>query len=141
MQQASQSPAAGLRKTQPNPGRVAQPSHHLCHLDRTDHPCLRSGMIPGLSREFVYSLLVLMAILQVLVQLGIWMHLKDRGHFWAILAMIFGGIGCRICGRIRSVLDLVSMIRDLTGTMIIVPVSYIFWGEIAVLVHRLFNFV
>jgi len=48
--------------------------------------------VPGLSKGFVYSLLVLMAILQVLVQLGVWMHLKDRGHFWAILAMLFGGL-------------------------------------------------
>jgi cytochrome c oxidase subunit 4 len=46
--------------------------------------------IPGLNKGFVYSLLVLMAIMQVLVQLGFWMHLKDRGHFWPILAMIFG---------------------------------------------------
>lgn len=49
-------------------------------------------MIPGLSKGFVYSLLVLMAILQVFVQLGIWMHLKDRGHFWAKLAIIFGAL-------------------------------------------------
>ena len=40
-------------------------------------------LIPGLNKGFVYSLLVLMAIMQVLVQLGFWMHLKDRGHFWA----------------------------------------------------------
>ena len=48
--------------------------------------------IPTLDKGFVYSLLVLMAIMQVLVQLGFWMHLKDRGHFWPILAMIFGGL-------------------------------------------------
>jgi|HigsolmetaAR203D_1030402.scaffolds.fasta_scaffold00015_98 cytochrome c oxidase subunit 4 len=48
--------------------------------------------IPGLSKGFVFTLLVLMAILQVLVQLAFWMHLKDRGHFWAILTMIFGAL-------------------------------------------------
>jgi cytochrome c oxidase subunit 4 len=33
-----------------------------------------------------------MAILQVIVQLAFWMHLKDRGHFWPTLAMIFGAL-------------------------------------------------
>lgn len=48
--------------------------------------------IPGLSKGFVYTLLISMAVLQVLVQLAFWMHLKDRGHFWAVLAMIFGAL-------------------------------------------------
>jgi len=48
--------------------------------------------IPGISKGFVYTLLVLMAILQVIVQLGFWMHLKDRGHFWPTLAIIFGAL-------------------------------------------------
>lgn len=48
--------------------------------------------IPGISKGFVYSLLVLMAILQVVVQLGFWMHLKDRGHFWPTLSIIFGAL-------------------------------------------------
>lgn len=48
--------------------------------------------IPGISKGFVYSLLVMMAILQVIVQLAFWMHLKDRGHFWAQLAIIFGSL-------------------------------------------------
>lgn len=44
----------------------------------------------GVNKSYVYILLITMAILQVLIQLGIWMHMKDRGHAFPIL-FIFGG--------------------------------------------------
>lgn len=92
MQQASQSPAGDYVRRSRTP--EGSRNHLITFVISIVLTILAFAavMIPGLSREFVYSLLVLMAILQVLVQLGIWMHLKDRGHFWAILAMIFGGL-------------------------------------------------
>jgi cytochrome c oxidase subunit 4 len=45
---------------------------------------------PNLSDVFKNSLLVLMAIVQVLFQLFFWMHLKDRGHTFPIIFMGFG---------------------------------------------------
>ncbi|USB33759.1 cytochrome C oxidase subunit IV family protein [Paenibacillus sp. YPG26] len=44
----------------------------------------------GVNASFTIILLVVMAILQVLVQLGYWMHLKDKGHMIPILFMAFG---------------------------------------------------
>jgi len=41
---------------------------------------------------FIYIILVIMAILQVFIQLSFWMHLKDRGHLYPIIGMIFGVI-------------------------------------------------
>ena len=43
-----------------------------------------------LSTGFVIFLLVVMAILQAAVQLGYWMHMKDRGHFYPILFILLG---------------------------------------------------
>ncbi|RUT31617.1 cytochrome C oxidase subunit IV [Paenibacillus zeisoli] len=44
----------------------------------------------GVNASFTIILLVVMAVLQVLVQLGYWMHLKDKGHMIPILFMAFG---------------------------------------------------
>jgi len=44
-----------------------------------------------INTTFTYIILVTMAILQVFVQLAFWMHMKDRGHLFPIIAM-FGGI-------------------------------------------------
>ena len=42
------------------------------------------------NKNFVYIILVIMAILQVVIQLAFWMHMKDRGHLYPIIGIIFG---------------------------------------------------
>ncbi|GGH38131.1 cytochrome C oxidase subunit IV family protein [Paenibacillus segetis] len=44
----------------------------------------------GVNTAFTVILLLVMAILQVLVQLGYWMHLKDKGHLLPIIFMAGG---------------------------------------------------
>ncbi len=44
-----------------------------------------------INTNFVYIILVGTAIIQVFVQLAFWMHMKDRGHTFAIIG-ILGGI-------------------------------------------------
>lgn len=45
----------------------------------------------SLSTAFVIFLIVTMAIIQVIIQLTYWMHMKDRGHFYPILFLAGGG--------------------------------------------------
>ncbi|MDR0271442.1 cytochrome C oxidase subunit IV family protein [Paenibacillus sp.] len=44
----------------------------------------------GVNTAFAVSLLLVMAVIQVMVQMGYWMHLKDRDHMMPILFMIGG---------------------------------------------------
>lgn len=44
-----------------------------------------------INTNFVYLVLVGTAILQVFVQMAFWMHMKDRGHTYAIIG-ILGGV-------------------------------------------------
>ncbi|MFC3750147.1 cytochrome C oxidase subunit IV family protein [Paenibacillus sp. GCM10012306] len=44
----------------------------------------------GVNPAFAVILLLIMAVLQVFVQMGYWMHLKDKGHMLPILFMIGG---------------------------------------------------
>ncbi|MCJ8011854.1 cytochrome C oxidase subunit IV family protein [Paenibacillus sp. KQZ6P-2] len=44
----------------------------------------------GVNPAFTVILLLAMAVLQVFVQMGYWMHLKDRGHMMPILFMVGG---------------------------------------------------
>ncbi|GIO44077.1 MULTISPECIES: cytochrome C oxidase subunit IV family protein [Paenibacillus] len=44
----------------------------------------------GVNTAFTVILLLVMAILQVLIQLGYWMHMKDKGHMIPILFMAGG---------------------------------------------------
>lgn len=44
----------------------------------------------GISTTFTYVVLILMAIIQVLIQLSFWMHLKDKGHFFPIVSICAG---------------------------------------------------
>jgi cytochrome c oxidase subunit 4 len=46
--------------------------------------------IETLDRTFVLMLLVAMAIVQVVVQLAFWMHMKDKGHFFPVLFLATG---------------------------------------------------
>jgi len=42
------------------------------------------------NKDFTFIILIIMAILQVFIQLAFWMHLKDRGHLYPIIGIIFG---------------------------------------------------
>ncbi|MNO52832.1 Cytochrome c oxidase subunit 4B [compost metagenome] len=44
----------------------------------------------GVNTAFTVLILLVMAVLQVLVQLGYWMHLKDKGHMIPIIFMAGG---------------------------------------------------
>lgn len=44
----------------------------------------------NLSPKFINSFLIIMAVVQVIVQLYFWMHMKDRGHTYAKIFMAFG---------------------------------------------------
>lgn len=44
----------------------------------------------GINTTFTYIILVLMALIQVFVQLAFWMHMKDRGHLFPIISIIAG---------------------------------------------------
>jgi len=46
-----------------------------------------AGEING---TFVYIMLVLMAVLQVIIQMSFWMHMKDRGHIFPIIGIFMG---------------------------------------------------
>lgn len=43
-----------------------------------------------INTNFTYIVLVAMAIVQVFVQLAFWMHMKDKGHMFAIIAILSG---------------------------------------------------
>ncbi len=45
-----------------------------------------------INRAFVFILLITMAVVQVIIQLAFWMHMKDRGHVYAITGIAFGFI-------------------------------------------------
>ncbi|MBB6637333.1 cytochrome o ubiquinol oxidase subunit IV [Cohnella thailandensis] len=45
-----------------------------------------------INTTFTYVILVGMAIVQVFVQLSFWMHMKDRGHLFPILGIVFGAV-------------------------------------------------
>lgn len=54
-------------------------------------------MAGELSSGFVYTLLVALAIVQVFVQMAFWMHMKDRGHAFAIIGILTGVIVVITC--------------------------------------------
>ncbi|ANE45552.1 cytochrome C oxidase subunit IV [Paenibacillus swuensis] len=48
-------------------------------------------MAGEMNRKFVIAILLTMAALQVIMQLAYWMHMKDRGHLFPIIGLLFGG--------------------------------------------------
>ncbi|MFD0712780.1 cytochrome C oxidase subunit IV family protein [Paenibacillus sp. GCM10027626] len=50
-----------------------------------------------INQTFTYIVLIGMAIAQVFIQMGFWMHMKDRGHFFAILGILTGGFVALLC--------------------------------------------
>ncbi|MVO99869.1 cytochrome C oxidase subunit IV family protein [Paenibacillus lutrae] len=49
-------------------------------------------MYGGLDKTFLYGFLLFMALIQVTLQLAYWMHMKEKGHLFPIIGIIFGGI-------------------------------------------------
>lgn len=47
-------------------------------------------MAGGVNTAFTVIILLVMAVLQVIIQLGYWMHMKDKGHMIPILFMAGG---------------------------------------------------
>lgn len=46
----------------------------------------------GMSKAFLVPFLIMMALIQVIMQLTYWMHMKDRGHVYSLIGLAFGGI-------------------------------------------------
>lgn len=44
----------------------------------------------GLSQAFLYAFLVIMALVQCVFQLAVWMHMKERNHAYPIIGIMFG---------------------------------------------------
>ncbi|GKS10986.1 cytochrome C oxidase subunit IV [Paenibacillus chitinolyticus] len=49
-------------------------------------------MYGGLDKSFLYAFLIFMALIQITLQLAYWMHMKEKGHLFPIVGIIFGGI-------------------------------------------------
>ncbi|MBD2847375.1 cytochrome C oxidase subunit IV family protein [Paenibacillus sp. IB182496] len=47
-------------------------------------------MAGEVNTTFTYILLLVMAGLQVYIQMAFWMHMKDRGHLYAIIGILSG---------------------------------------------------
>lgn len=45
-----------------------------------------------INETFTYIMLVAMAVVQVIIQMAFWMHMKDRGHLFPIIGIIGGVI-------------------------------------------------
>jgi Heme/copper-type cytochrome/quinol oxidase, subunit 4 len=43
-----------------------------------------------INETFTYIILVAMAVVQVIIQMAYWMHMKDRGHLFPIIGIISG---------------------------------------------------
>ena len=54
-------------------------------------------MAGELTNSFVYVLLLALAVLQVFIQMAFWMHMKDRGHTFAIIGILTGVIAVFTC--------------------------------------------
>jgi cytochrome c oxidase subunit 4 len=54
---------------------------------------------------FVLVFIISLAIFQAVVQLGYWMHMKDKGHGWPIFGLAFGffvALTCAAAGLLWS---------------------------------------
>jgi len=54
-------------------------------------------MAGEINTDFVYIMLVVLAIIQVFVQMAFWMHMKDKGHGFAIIGILTGVIVVFTC--------------------------------------------
>lgn len=44
----------------------------------------------GVNNTFTIIILLVMAVLQVIIQMAYWMHMKDKGHLIPLIFMAFG---------------------------------------------------
>lgn len=51
----------------------------------------------GLDRSFLMWFLIGLAVVQVIFQLYYWMHMKERGHLYAIIGLCFGAFVALLC--------------------------------------------
>lgn len=58
-------------------------------------------MVGEVNKTFTYIIIMVMAILQVVIQMAYWMHMKDRGHLLPIV-FIFGGAIIAFTGVIMA---------------------------------------
>lgn len=50
-----------------------------------------AGVAAGeVNESFLYIVLLVMALLQVFIQMSFWMHMKDRGHIFPIVGIVVG---------------------------------------------------
>jgi len=54
-------------------------------------------MAGEINTDFVYIMLMVLAITQVFVQMAFWMHMKDRGHTFPIVAILTGIVVVLTC--------------------------------------------
>ncbi|MFF2482969.1 cytochrome C oxidase subunit IV family protein [Paenibacillus sp. NPDC058071] len=43
-----------------------------------------------INKDFIYIILMGCAVVQVFVQMAVWMHMKDRGHAYATIGILTG---------------------------------------------------
>ncbi|UHA75006.1 cytochrome C oxidase subunit IV family protein [Paenibacillus sp. 481] len=59
------------------------------------------GSVGEVNTTFIIVILLVMAVIQVCIQMGYWMHMKDKGHMLPILFM-FGGAFIAFTGIIMA---------------------------------------
>lgn len=55
----------------------------------------------GLSKAFLVAFLILLAIVQAVFQLAVWMHMKEKDHTFPIIGIFFGAI-FGMCGVVAA---------------------------------------
>jgi cytochrome c oxidase subunit 4 len=84
---------SAFESSQPKRHKIEGPKKHIVAfvmslaLTIIAFAAVASGDI---NTTFTYIILVAMAIVQVFIQMSFWMHLKDRGHLFPIIAIITG---------------------------------------------------
>lgn len=88
----SENQSASAQAQAPQRHRVEGPQKHIITfiLSLVLTIIAFAAVASGISTSFIYVILVLMAIVQVFVQLAFWMHLKDKGHLFPIIAICAG---------------------------------------------------
>ncbi|WP_168119846.1 cytochrome C oxidase subunit IV family protein [Paenibacillus sp. HB172176] len=78
---------------QSRPHRTEGPKKHIiafiCSILLT-LVAFATVMSGEVNKEFIYLILLGTAFLQVFVQMAFWMHMKDRGHTFAIIGILMG---------------------------------------------------
>ena len=88
----SENQSASAQAQTPRRHRVEGPQKHVITfiLSLVLTIIAFAAVSSGISAGFTYAILVFMAIIQVYVQLAFWMHLKDKGHLFPIIAILSG---------------------------------------------------